>query len=166
VNGVCPFTVCFLCTEDSGVSLKARVNEDMKTAMRAKDVPRLGAIRLLMAAIKQREVDERKELGDGDVVAVIDKMIKQRRESVAQYVKAGRQDLADIEQREISVLGAYMPAAISETEIAAEVDAAIAECGATGMADMGRVMAVLKARIAGRADMATVSAMIKARLTA
>jgi uncharacterized protein len=152
--------------KDIGVNLKARVNEDMKAAMRAKDSQRLGAVRLLLAAIKQREVDERKDLDDPDIVSVIEKMIKQRRESIAQYAKAGRQELADIEQFEISVLQAYMPAALSESEIAAEVDAVMSEIGAKSMADMGRVMAALKTRLGGRADMASVSAMIKSRLSA
>jgi uncharacterized protein len=148
--------------KDIGVNLKARVNEDMNAAMRAKDSQRLGAVRLLLAAIKQREVDERKDLDDPDIVSVIEKMIKQRRESIAQYAKAGRQELADIEQFEISVLQAYMPAALSESEI----DAVMSEIGAKSMADMGRVMAALKTRLGGRADMASVSAMIKSRLSA
>lgn len=146
------------------MSLKARITEDMKTAMRAKDSQRLGAVRLLLAAIKQREVDERIVLGDADIVSVIEKMLKQRRESLSQYEKAARADLADIERFEISVLQAYMPAALSEQEIAAEVASAMSAAGAAGMADMGRVMAELKTRIGGRADMAKVSALVRKKL--
>ncbi|MCL4802025.1 MAG: GatB/YqeY domain-containing protein [Burkholderiales bacterium] len=146
------------------MSLKARIGDDMKAALRAKESQRLSAIRLLLAAIKQREVDERKELTDADVLAVIEKMLKQRRDSIAQYEAAGRKDLADAEAFEIDVLSGYMPQQASDAEIAAEVSAAIAATGAQGMADMGKVMAGLKAKLAGRADMAKVSAAVKAKL--
>ncbi len=147
------------------MSLKARINDDMKAAMRAKDAPRLSAIRLLLAAMKQKEVDERVELSDTDIVSIIGKMIKQRRESIAQFEKGGRQDLADNEKFEISVLRAYLPQALSEAELAAAVAEAVQATGAKAMADMGKVMAVLKPKLAGRADMGKVSALVKARLT-
>ena len=147
------------------MNLKARITEDMKTAMRAKDAARLSAVRLLLAAIKQREVDERIELSDADVLAIIEKMIKQRRDSVEQFEKGARQDLADKEKFEIGVLQAYMPAAMSAAEIDAAVSEAISGSGAKGMADMGKVMAMLKPRLAGRADMGAVSALIKTRLS-
>ena len=146
------------------MGLKAQISEDMKTAMRGKDAQRLSAIRLLLAAIKQREVDERKDLDDQEVIGVIEKMIKQRRESIAQFEKALRADLADAENFEIGVLQAYMPQALSDTEIEAAVAAAFAESGAQNMRDMGKVMGILKARLAGRADMAAVSGIVKARL--
>jgi len=146
------------------MSLKVRINEDMKTALRAKDTLRLSAIRLLLAAVKQKEVDERVELTDADVVAIIEKMIKQRRDSIAQYEKGGRQDLADVEKFEIGVLQAYMPQALSDGEIEAAITAALQAAGAKGMADMGNVMAVLKPQLAGRADMGKVSALVKAKL--
>lgn len=146
------------------MSLKARITEDMKTAMKAKDAPRLSAIRLLLAAIKQREVDERKEMADADVLAVIEKMLKQRRDSIAQYEAASRQDLADTEKFEVGVLSAYMPQQLGDDEIAAEVKAVIAAVGAKGPADMGKVMGAVKARLAGRADMAKVSAQVKSLL--
>ena len=146
------------------MSLKVRINDDMKAAMRAKEAPRLAAIRLLLAAMKQKEVDERVELGDADVVAIIDKMIKQRRESISQFEKGGRQDLAEQEKFEVGVLQAYMPQALSAAEVDAEIAAALQATGAKAMADMGKVMAVLKPKLAGRADMAQVSAQIKARL--
>ena len=146
------------------MSLKATVTEDMKTAMRAKDAPRLSTIRLLLAAIKQREVDERKDLADADIVTVIEKMIKQRRDSVEQYTKGKRQDLADVEQAEILVLQGYMPKAMSDTEVDAVIAAAVAASGAKGMADMGKLMAVLKPHLAGKADMGKVSALVKAKL--
>jgi uncharacterized protein YqeY len=146
------------------MSLKATVTEDMKTAMRAKDAPRLSTIRLLLAAIKQREVDERKDLADADIVTVIEKMIKQRRDSVEQYTKGKRQDLADIEQAEIVVLQGYMPKALSDAEVDAAIVAALAASGAKGMADMGKLMAVLKPQLAGKADMGKVSALVKAKL--
>ena len=132
--------------------------------MRAKDAARLSTIRLLLAAIKQREVDERIELSDADVVAIIDKMLKQRRESIAQFEKGGRSDLVEKEQFEISTLERYMPQALSEAEIDSAIGSAIAELGAKGPADMGKVMAALKAGLAGRADMSKVSARVKARL--
>jgi len=146
------------------MSLKTRISEDMKTAMRAKEAPRLATIRLLLAAMKQREVDERVELSDADIVAIIDKMIKQRRESIAQFEKGGRQDLAETERFEIGVLQTYMPAALSESEINTEIGAAIQSTGAKAMADMGKVMAVLKPRLAGKADMAKVSGLVRAKL--
>jgi len=146
--------------------LKNRITEDMKNAMRAKDTARLSALRLLLAAIKQREVDERKDLTDADIVSVIDKMQKQRRDSVTQYEAAKRQDLADAEKFEMTVLQAYMPQALSEAEIAAAVAAAVAESGAQGPQDMGKVMAVLKPKLAGRADMTAVSKLVKERLAA
>ncbi|MDE2586058.1 MAG: GatB/YqeY domain-containing protein, partial [Betaproteobacteria bacterium] len=126
------------------MSLKERINEDMKAAMRAKDAARLGTIRLLLAAVKQKEVDERISLDDATVVAVIDKMLKQRKDSISQYETAGRQDLADAERAEVAVLTAYMPAGLSEAEVEAAVAAAVATSGASGAADMGKVMAILK----------------------
>jgi uncharacterized protein len=146
------------------MSLKARITEDMKSAMRAKEAPRLAAIRLLLAAMKQKEVDERVELTDADVVSIIDKMIKQRRDSISQFEKGGRQDLADQEKFELGILQAYMPQALSDAEIDAEIAAAMQATGAKAMADMGKVMAVLKPKLAGRADMSKVSAQIKAKL--
>jgi uncharacterized protein len=146
------------------MSLKDRVTEDMKAAMRAKDSERLGTIRMITAAIKQREVDERITLDDTQVLSVIEKMIKQRRDSIAQYEKGGRQDLADIEKFEITVLQAYMPASLSDTEIEAEIAAALHASGAKTMADMGKVMAVLKPKLAGRADIGKVSARVKSKL--
>jgi uncharacterized protein len=146
------------------MSLKARITEDMKAAMRAKDAPRLSAIRLLLAAMKQREVDERIELTDSDILVIMEKMLKQRRDSVTQYEAGGRQDLADVEKFEISVLSGYMPQQLTETEIAGEVAAAVAAVGAKGMQDMGKVMAVLKPKLAGRADMARVSSLVKAKI--
>jgi hypothetical protein len=144
--------------------LKARITEDMKAAMRAKDAPRLSAIRLILAAVKQREVDERKDLTDADIVAVLDKMGKQRRDSIAQYDAAGRQDLADAERFELNLLQEYMPKALSDAEVEEAVDAALAESGAAGPQDMGKVMGLLKPRLAGRADMTAVSQRVKARL--
>ena len=144
--------------------LKAKITEDMKAAMRAKDAPRLSAIRLLLAAMKQREVDERIELADADILAIIEKMLKQRRDSVTQYEAGRRQDLADVVKFEIGVLSGYMPQQLSEAEIAGEVAAAVAAAGAKVMQDMGKVMAVLKPKLAGRADMAKVSALVKAKL--
>jgi uncharacterized protein YqeY len=137
----------------------------MKTAMRAKDAPRLGALRLLLAAIKQKEVDERIELDDAAVIAVIEKMQKQRRDSISQYEAAGRQDLADAEKFEADVLAAYMPAGMSDEELAAIVAAAVAESGAASAADMGKVMALVKPRVAGRADMGQVSKLVKSQLS-
>jgi uncharacterized protein YqeY len=148
------------------VSLKTRIAEDMKAAMKAKETARLGAIRLLMAAMKQREVDERIELDDAAIVAVIEKMLKQRKDSISQYEAAKRQDLADAEKFEVAVLSAYMPAGLSAAEVEAIVAAAVAESGAKAMADMGKVMALVKPKVAGRADMGEVSKLIKARLGA
>ncbi len=147
------------------MSLKQQITEDMKTAMRAKDTARLGAIRLLLAAMKQREVDERIELSDADIVTIIDKMIKQRRDSIAQFEAAARQGLADAEKFEISVLQAYMPQPMSEPEVAAAVAKAIATSGAKSPQEMGKVIALLKPQLAGRADMGKVSALVKARLS-
>jgi uncharacterized protein YqeY len=146
------------------MSLKDRITEDMKSAMRGKDAARLSALRLLLAAMKQREVDERITLSDADVVAVIEKMIKQRRDSIVQYEAANRQDLADAEKFELSVLQGYMPQALSEAEVQAAIDDAIAQAGAKGPQDMGKVMAMLKPALAGRADMGRASALVKARL--
>jgi uncharacterized protein YqeY len=137
----------------------------MKAAMRAKESARLSTIRLLLAAIKQREVDERIELDDAAVLGVIEKMIKQRRESIAQFEKASRNDLADAEKAEIVVLSAYLPAQMSDADIQREVDSAISETGAAAAKDMGKVMAALKGRLAGKADMGKVSGLVKARLT-
>ena len=144
--------------------LKEQISADLKEAMRAGDVRKRDAIRLLTAALKQKEVDERVTLADADVVTIIDKMLKQRRDSIAQFEKGGRQDLADIEKYELSVLQAYMPQALSEAEIADAVAASIAESGAKSPADMGKVMAVLKPKLAGRADMSKVSGLVKAKL--
>ncbi|MDP5238086.1 GatB/YqeY domain-containing protein [Uliginosibacterium sp. 31-16] len=146
------------------MSLKERISEDMKSAMRAKETAKLGAIRLLMAAMKQREVDERITLDDAAVIAITEKLIKQRRDSVSQYEAANRQDLADAEKAEIAVLSAYMPAALSDAEIDAAISASISEAGATGPADMGKLMAALKPKLAGRADMSAVSARVKTAL--
>jgi uncharacterized protein YqeY len=146
------------------MTLKERIQEDMKAAMRAKDQARLSAVRLLLAAMKQKEVDERIELADADVLGIIEKMLKQRRESIAQYEKAARQDLADQEKFEIGVLQAYLPQQMGEAEIAQAIAAAVAESGASGVKDMGKVMALLKPRLAGRADMGKVSALVKAKL--
>jgi hypothetical protein len=146
------------------MSLKARINEDMKAALKAKETQRLGAVRLALAAIKQREIDERKELSDAEIVAVVEKMIKQRRDSIAQYTAGGRKDLADQEQFEIEVLTAYLPSQASAAEIEAAIAEAIASTGAKGVADMGKVMGQVKAKLAGRADMGQVSARVKAKL--
>jgi uncharacterized protein len=146
------------------MTLKARITDDMKAAMRAREAARLSTIRLLLAAIKQREVDERKELADADIVAVIDKMVKQRRDSIAQFEAGKRMDLADAERAELAILLAYLPQRLSDAEIDAAVDAAIARTGGTGPAGMGKVMAALKGELAGRADMSAVSARVKARL--
>jgi uncharacterized protein YqeY len=137
----------------------------MKAAMRAKDSARLGAVRLILAAIKQREVDERKELTDADIVSVIEKMIKQRRESITQYEKAARNDLADAEKFELQLLSGYLPQQMGEAQVAEEVARAVAESGANGIKDMGKVMAVLKPRLAGKADMGAVSALVKKKLS-
>jgi len=137
----------------------------MKTAMRAKDAPRLSAVRLILAAIKQREVDERKEMADADVVAVLEKMIKQRRESIAQYEQASRKDLADVEKFELQLLSGYLPQQMSDAEVQQEVSKAVAESSASGIKDMGKVMAILKPRLAGKADMGKVSNLVKAKLS-
>ena len=146
------------------MSLKAQITEDMKTAMRAKDSVRLGTIRLLQAAMKQKEVDERVELDDAMVIAIVDKLIKQRKDSVAAYLTAQRQDLADIESAEMKVLEVYLPQRLSADEITAAVKAIVAEVGATGAGDMGKVMGAVKAQLAGKADMGLVSAAVKAAL--
>ena len=147
------------------MTLKDQINEDMKTAMRAKDSARLGTIRLLQAALKQKEVDERVTLDDAAVIAIVDKLIKQRRDSIAAFTQAGRQDLADKEAAEMQVLQAYLPARLSADDIAAEVRAIVAELGAQGPGDMGKVMGAVKARLAGKADMAAASAAVKAALS-
>lgn len=144
--------------------LKAQIADDMKSAMRAKDAPRLAAIRLLMAGIKQREVDERIELDDAGVIAIVEKQIKQRRDAITQYEAGGRPELAASEHFEMQVLEAYLPARLSDAEIDAVVASAVASTGATGVKDMGKVMAAVKPQLAGRADMAAVSARIKAAL--
>lgn len=146
------------------MSLKARISDDMKTAMKAKETARLGAIRLLLAAIKQKEVDERSELDDAAVSAVIEKLVKQRKDSVTQYEAAGRPELAAAEKFEIDVLSAYLPEKMGSDEIAAAVAAAVAQTGAAGPADMGKLMAVLKPQLAGKADMGEVSKQVKAAL--
>jgi len=146
-------------------ALKERITEDMKAAMRAKDAGRLSAIRLLQAAIKQKEVDERVVADDAAVLAIIEKLIKQRKDSIEQFAKAGRTDLVDKEKAELDLLAGYLPQQMSEAELAAAVDAAIAESGAAGLQGMGKVMAILKPRLAGRADMGRVSALVKQRLT-
>ena len=147
------------------MNLTQQIREDMKTAMRAKDSVRLGTIRLLLAAIKQREVDERIELSDADVIAVINKMIKQRRDSITQFEAAARQELADIEKVEISVLQTYMPQPMTEAEVEIAVNDAIVSSGVQSAQEMGKVIALLKPKLAGRADMSKVSALVKARLS-
>jgi uncharacterized protein YqeY len=146
------------------MTLKERIQEDMKAAMRAKDTARLSAVRLLLAAMKQKEVDERVALADADVLGIIEKMVKQRRESIAQFEKAARQDLADAEKFEIGVLSAYLPQQMGEAELAQAIAAAVAESGASSVKDMGKVMALLKPRLAGRADMGRISGLVKAKL--
>src|SRR6201997_3626157 len=146
------------------MSLKVRINDDMKAAMRARETERLGTIRLLLAAIKQREVDDRVELDDAAVTAVVDKMIKQRKDSISQFESAGRTDLVEKEQAELAVLSGYMPAQLSDAEVAAEVQAAVAQVGAAGPQDMGKVMGVLKPKLAGKADMTAGSAQGKGAL--
>ena len=147
------------------MSLKAQITEDMKTAMRAKDSARLSTIRLLQAAMKQKEVDERIELDDAAIIAIVDKLIKQRKDSVAAYEAANRTDLADVEKAEMEVLKVYLPERMSEAEITAAVEAIVAELGASGPGDMGEVMGKVKAQLAGKADMGLVSAAVKAALT-
>lgn len=147
------------------MSLKDQITDDMKAAMRAKEASKLATIRLLTAAMKQKEVDERVELDDGMVLAIIEKMIKQRKDSVQQFEAGGRQDLADIEKAEIEVLATYMPAALSDEEVQTAVNAAVAETGAAGPQDMRKVIDVLKQKLAGRADMGKVSGLVKAALS-
>lgn len=147
------------------MGLKEQITEDMKNAMRAKEAEKLGTIRLLTAAMKQKEVDERVELTDAMVIAIIEKMIKQRKDSITQFEAGGRQDLADKEKAELLILSAYMPAALSEAEISAQIAAAVAEVNPAGPQDMGKVMAVVKAKLAGRADMTVVSSLVKAALS-
>ena len=147
------------------MTLKAQLTSDMKTAMKAGDKPRLGVIRLVNAAIKQREVDERIELDDAQVLAVLEKMVKQRRDSITQYDAANRQDLADIERAEVAVIETYLPKKLDEAAIRAAIEEAVAATGASGPADMGKLMAVLKPRLAGQADMGEVSKLVKLRLT-
>jgi len=147
------------------MSLKNKITEDMKAAMRAKETARLGTVRLLLSAMKQKEVDERVELTDADVLSIIEKMLKQRRESIAQFEKAGRNDLADVEKAEIAVLSGYLPQQMSEAEVAEAIAAAIREAGAAGPKDMGKVMGLLKSRLAGRTDMGKLSGSVKAKLS-
>lgn len=147
------------------MSLKAQITEDMKTAMRAKDSVRLGTIRLLQAAMKQREVDERIELDDAAIIAIVDKLIKQRKDSIAAFETANRADLADVEKAEMDVLKVYLPQRMSEAEITAAVQAIVAEVGATGPGDMGKVMGKVKTELTGKADMGLVSAAVKAALS-
>ncbi|GAA4012720.1 GatB/YqeY domain-containing protein [Actimicrobium antarcticum] len=147
------------------MSLKEQITDDMKSAMRAKEAVKLGTIRLITAAMKQKEVDERVELNDTMILAIIEKMIKQRKDSISQFEAGARQDLADIEKAELAILVAYMPASLSEAEVQAEVAAAVTASGAAGPQDMGKVMAILKPKLAGRADMTAVSGLVKAALT-
>ncbi|GJJ01094.1 GatB/YqeY domain-containing protein [Duganella sp. S19_KUP01_CR8] len=147
------------------MGLKEQITEDMKNAMRAKEAGRLSTIRLILAEIKRKEVDERIEVSDEQTVAIVEKMIKQRKDSITQFEAGGRADLADIEKAELVVLTAYMPAGLSDEEIAAEVAAAVAASGAAGPQDMGKVMAIVKPKLAGRADMTVVSALVKKALT-
>jgi len=146
------------------MSLKERITDDMKTAMRAKDSERLGTIRLLQSAMKQKEVDERIELDDAAIVAIVDKMIKQRKDSIAAFEQAARQDLVDKEKAELTVLSAYLPERLSAQELTAAVQAIVTELGASGPGDMGKVMGAVKTRLAGKADMGAVSAAVKAAL--
>ena len=147
------------------MSLKAKINDDLKSAMRGGDARRRDALRLLLAALKQREVDERKELADAEIVAVVERLIKQRRESIVQFEKGGRQDLAENEKFELATLQAYMPQGLSDAEIDAAIAEAIAATGAKAPSDMGKVMGALKGRLAGRADMGKVSALVKSKLS-
>ena len=147
------------------MSLKERITDDMKTAMRAKDSERLGTIRLLQSAMKQKEVDERIELDDAAIVAIVDKMIKQRKDSIAAFEQAARQDLVDKEKAELTVLSAYLPERLSAQELTDAVLAIVKELGASGPGDMGKVMGAVKTRLAGKADMGAVSAAVKAALT-
>ena len=147
------------------MTLKEQITEDMKAAMRAKEAGRLQTIRLLIAEIKRKEVDERIELDDAQTLAIVDKMIKQRKDSISQFEAGNRQDLADIEKAELAILAAYMPAGLSDEEIAAEVAAAVTASGAAGPQDMGKVMAIVKPKLAGRADMTVVSGLVKKALS-
>ena len=147
------------------MSLREQINEDMKSAMKAREAEKLAAVRLLLSEVKKREVDERVTLDDGQVIGVVEKMIKQRKDSISQYEKAARQDLADKEKYEISVLEAYLPQQMSQAEIDAAVAGAIASTGAKGAADMGKVMGVLKPKLAGRADMGKISGLVKSKLS-
>jgi len=147
------------------MSVKAKITDDMKAAMKSREVQRLSAIRLLLAAIQQREVDERKELSDAEVASVIEKMIKQRRDSIAQFQAAGRQDLVEKETFELNLLSGYLPKQLTDAEIGSEIAAAIVQTGAKGAADMGKVMGLLKGKLSGRADMGRVSALVKAKLS-
>ncbi|HEV7813905.1 MAG TPA: GatB/YqeY domain-containing protein [Janthinobacterium sp.] len=147
------------------MGLREQITEDMKTAMRAKEAGKLGTIRLLLAEIKRKEVDERIEVTDAQALAIIEKMIKQRKDSISQFEAGGRADLADIEKAELAILSAYMPAGLSDEEIGAEVTAAVAASGAAGPQDMGKVMAILKPKLAGRADMTAVSGLVKKALS-
>jgi len=147
------------------MSMKQRITEDMKTAMKAREAERLGAIRLILAAVKQKEVDERIELEDAAILAILDKMVKQRRDSISQFEVAGREDLAAIEKAELAIIQTYMPQALTEAEIAEMVKAAVAKVGAGGPQDMAKVMAKLKPEMAGRADMGKVSGLVKAALS-
>ena len=147
------------------MSLKEQLTDDMKAAMRAKESARLATVRLIIAEIKRKEVDEQTELNDEQVVAVIEKMVKQRKDSISQFEAGGRADLAEIEKGELAILSAYMPAGLSDEEVAAEVAAAVAATGAVGPQDMGKVMGVLKPKLAGRADMTVVSGLVKKALT-
>ena len=146
------------------MSTKQQLTEDMKAAMRGGDKHKLGVVRLMLAAVKQREVDERVELDEAQVLTVLEKMLKQRKDSISQYVAAGREDLAEVERAEITVIEAYLPSKLSEAELDALIEAAIAETGASSARDMGKVVGVVKAKAAGRADMGVASARIKARL--
>jgi len=146
------------------MSLKAQIQEDIKTAMKAKESFKLATLRLLSAAIKQKEVDERIELDNAAILAILEKLIKQRKDSINQFEKAGRQDLVDAESAEVTILSAYLPAQLSEAEIAAAIDAAIASTGAAGPKDMGKLMGVLKPQLAGKADIGKVSALVKSKL--
>lgn len=146
------------------MSLKVEIQEDIKTAMKAKEAFRLATLRLLSAAMKQKEVDERVELDDAAVLAIIEKLIKQRKDSISQFEKAGRQDLVDAEKNELDILAAYLPAQMGDAEIAAAIDAAMTSTGAAGPKDMGKLMGVLKPQLAGKADMGKVSALVKAKL--
>ncbi len=148
------------------MSLKAKITDDMKTALKAKETRRLSAIRLLLAAMQQKEIDERKDLSDAEVVGVVEKLIKQRRDSIAQFQAGHRQDLADVETFELGVLSSYLPRQLTDEELATEVGKAISETGAKAMSDMGKVMGTLKGRLAGKADMSKVSALVRAKLGA